>query len=243
MAVPPNQMPPDWQAAAGLVPSGVPPPPPPETWTAPRPTSGKAIASLVCSVGGLALGMLCFVGYPAILAGLVLGVLAIAETGRNGTRSGRGLAIAGTLVSVLAIAAAVTVGAFFFSRMRMGEHEHNAQFQARLDADVQLIVDRLQQYHRANGSLGPGGPVLAKAPVSNGVEPTDTRDGRVRGVLQVRHLLDRHEITCGYDSSAFELTVMGDSTARLVMHDWQRRKILDIEITDAGAGQWRARAP
>jgi len=58
-------------------------------------TSGKAIASLVLGI----LGVTCL---PTAIAGLILGILALSDIGKSGGKlGGRGLAIAGTVISLV----------------------------------------------------------------------------------------------------------------------------------------------
>jgi len=73
--------------------------PQPSPTTAPRPkTSGLAIASLVCGISGI---VTC--GVSAI-AGLILGIVALSKIGKSGGKiGGRGLAIAGIVVSACMI--------------------------------------------------------------------------------------------------------------------------------------------
>ncbi|MCB9936291.1 MAG: DUF4190 domain-containing protein, partial [Planctomycetes bacterium] len=72
----------------------IPPPPPPPPYgyyegaPSAKPTSGKAIASLICGLVGFL--VICYVPGIAALVGVVLGILAIIETGAEGKRSGRG---------------------------------------------------------------------------------------------------------------------------------------------------------
>ena len=75
--------------------------PPPGNAPPVAPTSGLAIASLAC--GLLSLSIL-----PLALIGIVLGIAAIIRTRKPGV-GGRGMAIAGTVVSVLALATTVLV--------------------------------------------------------------------------------------------------------------------------------------
>jgi|SRR6476620_7424483 len=63
-------------------------------------TNGKAIASLVTSIAGVAC---CG---PLVIVGFILGVIAIRETKRTG-QQGYGLALAGTIIGGLALAAGV----------------------------------------------------------------------------------------------------------------------------------------
>ena len=66
------------------------------------PTSGMAIASLVCSLLGIG------------LVGVILGHLALSEIKKsNGYTQGRGLAIAGLIIGYLQIAAGVALILFF----------------------------------------------------------------------------------------------------------------------------------
>ena len=63
-----------------------------------RPTSGKAVASMVIAIIG-ALGGSCIFGIPSIIA-VVLGHAALPET-RSGTVAGRGMAITGLILGYL----------------------------------------------------------------------------------------------------------------------------------------------
>jgi hypothetical protein len=98
---------------ASVVPTG----PSPDATGASRTakTAGLAIASLVAGILGL-----CTAGLGGI-AGLVLGIVALRKIGRSGgALRGRGLAIAGLIVSVctlfLWVLAAVGVGFWLFLR-------------------------------------------------------------------------------------------------------------------------------
>lgn len=106
---PPSGMPYPGYPPPGYPQGGYPPPAMPgmpyqqypggyDPYQPPRPTgtNGKAIASLVTSLAGLA-----FCGLPSIV-GLVLGVIAMRETKRTG-QEGHGLALAGVIVGALAV--------------------------------------------------------------------------------------------------------------------------------------------
>jgi len=60
------------------------------------PTSGMAIASLVCSLAGIV-----FCGIPAVL-GVIFGFVGLSQT-KGGDRSGRGMAIAGLVVGIAVV--------------------------------------------------------------------------------------------------------------------------------------------
>jgi len=100
------------------LPPGYPPPPPPPAlppgppYYAPAPAppaNGFAIASLV-------LGILSFVCMNCLTAipGIIFGHVAMAQTGRLGSRTGgRGMAIAGLILSYLALAICLALLAFY----------------------------------------------------------------------------------------------------------------------------------
>jgi hypothetical protein len=78
----------------------IPPPGGPAYAAAPprdTPTSGAAVASLVFGILAF-----CTLGLTAIL-GIILGIIGLIRTGRRGGMRGRGMAIAGTLLSVLVL--------------------------------------------------------------------------------------------------------------------------------------------
>ena len=90
------------------------PPPPPGGYGYPPPgpgypppqaavgTNGMAIASLVCSL----LGWICVIG-PIL--GLIFGFIALGQIRRTG-QGGRGMAIAGIVIGVVAIVLGIVVG-------------------------------------------------------------------------------------------------------------------------------------
>jgi Domain of unknown function (DUF4190) len=65
-----------------------------------RPTSGLAVAALVCGIVGVA-GGFCLFGVPPIVA-VVLGHLGVRETRRDG-RAGHGMALAGLILGYVAL--------------------------------------------------------------------------------------------------------------------------------------------
>jgi hypothetical protein len=207
-----------------------PPPPPPSDWQAPRPTSGKAIASLICAAAGL---LVCFV---VSIVGLILGIIGITETGKNGTRTGRVLAIAGTVLSVVTLAINLAVLILFFSFGAMAEQQQEEHFAKSLDEDVQLIVARVREYYRSNdNSLGPGGPVLARRS-DDALEATNGRNApaRVIGVLTIRQLVGDRELK--WSVERWDLTVTDRAKATVVARDWSGGVLREIHITDAGTG-------
>lgn len=105
-----------------------------------RPREGLAIGSLVLSALGL---LSCGLLFPAAIAGVVLGVIALGRASRTpATHGGRGLATAGVVIGVLALGIAAVLGlANYVSRTSPGRSD-TAQGAGRAfrDADEQIAV-------------------------------------------------------------------------------------------------------
>lgn len=85
-----------------------------------KPGSGLAIASLVCGILGVLTGVFIYSGVSLGLAGIVLGIVALVKV-KNGTASGKGLAIGGIVTGVLSfVVAAVTIAVLVLNAM-MGQ--------------------------------------------------------------------------------------------------------------------------
>ena len=216
---------------SGYGPPPMPPPPPPPFpvggWQPPKPTSGKAIASLVCGLVAFA-GAFCYLPALAAPVGLILGLLGIIETGREGARSGRGMAIAGTVVSALAVLAIIGAIVAFVAFARVAEDQVHAGMAEELNAEQTELLDSLKKYYTANdGSLGPGGPILA-----NRVEPG--APDRVQGALTIDHLMDSDRRGRG---ARWSLKVTGPASATLTCT--RRGELLrEVQISDIGKDQW-----
>ncbi len=78
----------------------------------PAPVSGMAIASLVLGIATWVVGWFTL-GIPGIL-GIIFGLLGIVQC-KNGQRTGRGLAIAGFILSVIMVALLIGIFVFAFS--------------------------------------------------------------------------------------------------------------------------------
>ena len=74
----------------------------------PKPGSGLAIASLVCGILGVLTGIFIFSGLSLGLAGIVLGIVALVKV-KNGTASGKGMAIGGIVTGALGMIAAAAM--------------------------------------------------------------------------------------------------------------------------------------
>jgi hypothetical protein len=96
-------------------PGGYPPPapyPPPGMYPPPNRTNGMALASLICSVAGVATCAL------SSVVGVILGVIALGQIKKTG-EEGRGMALAGVIVggvmlAFLIILVIVYIGFFAF---------------------------------------------------------------------------------------------------------------------------------
>jgi hypothetical protein len=216
---------------SGYGPPPMPPPPPPPFpvggWQPPKPTSGKAIASLVCGLVALA-GAFCYLPALAAPIGLVLGLLGIIETGREGARSGRGMAIAGTVISALGVLAIIGVIVAFVALARVSENQVQEGMAEELNAEQTELLESLKKYYTANdGSLGPGGPILATRR-----EPG--APSRVHGTLTIDHLLDSSRSSRG---AKWSLKVTGPASATLTCT--RRGELLrEVQISDIGKDQW-----
>ncbi|MBZ0135542.1 MAG: DUF4190 domain-containing protein [Planctomycetes bacterium] len=224
-----------------------PPPPPPESWAPAKPTSGKAIAAMVCGLAGPLCALFCPPLGVAVIVGLIMGTLAIIETGKNGSRAGRGLAIAGTVLSALGIVATIAAFVGFMVLMRAGEEQQEENLAERMYADQDLLTMRLKQYcQENNGSLGPGGPILAKGVARQDNRPVEsTADGKVHGTLQIDHLAgpDELKLSRRHGGTGWELVVTGQLTATLRARRWDGEILLELEVRDAARGLWVRTGP
>lgn len=94
----------------GFPPPGFPPPagylPPPlySSYPAPRSSDGMAIGSLVSSLIALPLYFICFVFGPAgSLLGIILGIVALAQSKGRPQTNGRNMAIAGIVIGAITL--------------------------------------------------------------------------------------------------------------------------------------------
>lgn len=66
-----------------------------------RKTSGLAVAAMVCGICGLVVP---WVGFVLSILGIVFGGIAISQTSKNPNLGGKGMAIAGLVTGIVAIA-------------------------------------------------------------------------------------------------------------------------------------------
>ena len=151
----------------GAPPQGMPPGAPPQQpygdqgYSTKKPTTVMGIIALaLAGVGALtALVTLGFFSWPFFIIGGVLGYLGIRETAAWGRKSGRGLAMSGTIANgallVLNIAGVITLFALGNAVGNMVEQQNNAVLR-----DGPMIVKRVGMYKQAKGDLLPGGPQM-----------------------------------------------------------------------------------
>ena len=102
-------------------------------------TSGMAIASLVCGILGF-----CTAGIGG-LVGLVLGIVAIAKiNASNGALGGRGLSVAGIIVSALGlvVGAVLALSAIFFGLCTARVASHTAHVTSRFQQEAKVDTTR-----------------------------------------------------------------------------------------------------
>ncbi|MBZ0135544.1 MAG: hypothetical protein K8I27_04110 [Planctomycetes bacterium] len=168
---PPPQYPPQAGYPGQVPPQGQPYPPPPQpqqpygdpNFVPKKPITILGVIALVlagvgCLVGLLSLG---FFSWPFFIAGGILGYLGLRETAAWGRKSGRGVAMGGTIANgaLLALNAVGVVGLLWLgsSTVDLVERNNNAFI-----VDGPLIQSRLFDYAKAKGDLKPGGPQMRK---------------------------------------------------------------------------------
>ena len=131
---PPGQWP-------GYGPGGFPPAPP---GYAPNKTNGLAVAALVLGILGFLTCWFILGGLPAIV-GLILGIIAITRVGKT-HEPGKGMAIAGTILSGIALVIATIVFAYVVHRVGPSISELTRCLNAATSpADRQACRDRFSQ--------------------------------------------------------------------------------------------------
>ncbi|MCZ7608289.1 MAG: DUF4190 domain-containing protein [Planctomycetota bacterium] len=131
---------------------------PPQAMPAGKQTSVLAILSLVAIGVGMVAGLasLGLFSIPFFIAGGVLGYLGMRETAEWGKKTGRGMAVGGTIANtvllVLNVGALLAVFLFAQATVSAVETNMNATF------DGALIQERVRLYAEAKGDLKPGGP-------------------------------------------------------------------------------------
>lgn len=121
-------------------------------------TSILAILSLVALGVGVIAGLVTFgiFSAPFLFAGGILGYLGMRETAAYGRKTGRGMAVAGTISNVVLLVLNVGVLVFGFLLFQQASSELEKSMHANVDG--MKIADRIRKYAEAKGDLRPGGP-------------------------------------------------------------------------------------
>lgn len=184
-------------------------------YVAPKPASGRAIASLVIGISNVVIGITAVIGAPV---GLILGLMALKETGPMGTRQGRGLAIGGIVLNGFGLLICIGLIAIFAAAIYTAEANRGVRNAATIDSDMYVIRNQLSNYYYANReSLGPGGPVQSS---------NSYRGPRVVGALDLRDLVDDYDLSGSV--SDFTLNITGKKSA--VIHHIRTGR--ELRITD-----------
>lgn len=130
-------------------------------FVAKKPVTVLGIISLVLAGVGCLAGLVSFglFSWPFFIGGGVLGYVAIRETAAWGKKSGRGLAMGGTIANgallLLNIVGVIALFAAAGTLEDIVEQQNNATM-----VDGPLIVERIGKYKQAKGDLQPGGPQM-----------------------------------------------------------------------------------
>jgi hypothetical protein len=184
----------------------------------PKPFSTNAIISMVLGGVGILMMPLGLLTGPI---GAILGWLGMKESREpEGTHRGRGLAIGGLIVSLVAFVLSVLLiivyiffFQFFFSVMESERaRSERQQTVDQAEEDMRAIEERLREYFIDNGrSLGPGGMVLSDR-IGEEFLPLEERDV-VEDELRIEHLISNYDLNNSLDD--YELVIEAESKARL----------------------------
>lgn len=198
----------------------------------PKPTSGKAIASLVCGLVGVLMAPLGALTGPVAM---LMGFMSMKETAPGGSRNGRGMAIGGLVTGAFGfLVSAALVGLFVWIFSVAHDQSQRAQDaiakeqQAQSDQDLRLIRERVQLYYMENKqSLKPGGPIVA-----DGWEGGlfDENSPKVTGRLELYHLVREHHLQ--RPMHEYEMVIENDKKVRVRnrLHD---RELVIVDVADS----------
>lgn len=97
------------ESSTSLGPANPPSQPPPQPYRTAPPTDGLALASLICSIAGLAFMSCYFAGIPFSIAGVVCAHLCRRRLVAQGNQTSAGLALAGLIIGYVGIGIFVAV--------------------------------------------------------------------------------------------------------------------------------------
>ena len=110
-----------------------------------RPLSGMAVTSLVLGIVFLCLG-------PLAIVPLILGIIAITTTGRDGAKRGQGLAIAGTSLGGVGFMGTCMLAGIFLPALATAK---NRADQLHSEASIREILTGLEGHALANDGAYP----------------------------------------------------------------------------------------
>ncbi len=183
------------------------PPPPPSVYPpqqAPGPkTSGLAVASLICGIGGV-----CTCGLGGI-AGIVLGIMAMGRIKRSGGElGGRGLAVAGLIVSIMAIILGLAIIAGAGAAWFYAEREYGA---AQFRTNVQVLCQNAISYSAVHGGRLPPHDSWPEALMQDGIitdlhflaDPADPGAGRAVAMNRAVALAETYDLARASETVLF----------------------------------------
>ena len=149
-------------------------------------TSGLAIASLVCGIAGL-----CLAGIPSI-AGIILGVMGLGRIRRSvGQTSGRGIAIAGIITSIVGLVLWVVLAAIIALLVGFGWRAYETAVEQEQGSSARInllhLCTAVQKYAADNKDRFPPPDSWPQALKDNGAiqgdqamtDPADPSAGRI----------------------------------------------------------------
>ncbi len=168
---------------------------------------------------------------PLSLVGVVLSTLGLKETKPHGPRSGRGLAIAGMVLNILAIVG-LLIAAVLFAVVASALNQAGAESRAAIQSDFSLIANRAQTYYFGNSeSLAAGGP--SPAPSAGG-EPAYTLN--VSALADAAELKYPQQLGSRNPDSVYHIQVTGARSLRVTCR-FMGQPVAVLDISDVSMQQ------
>jgi hypothetical protein len=126
---------------------------------------GLGVATLVLGIAALVTLLLCGLGVIVAIAGIVVGIIAVARD------SGRGMAVTGLVLSALALLIAIAGGIWFFSRV--APCSDRSRYPTKADRD--RCLEHRVPFFRATETPVPGQRQRAGLGPAEGTAPSGER--------------------------------------------------------------------
>ena len=125
-----------------------------------KPVTIMGVIAIVLAVVGSGIGLFSigFFSWPFFIIGGILGYLGIRETAAWGRKSGRGVALGGTIANGTLLVLNIVGVVALFALADKATDNFEAELNAGLDGNK--IVERVVKYKMAKGDLQPGGPQM-----------------------------------------------------------------------------------